>query len=597
MKKIIETLGLVFGDIGTSPIYTLTVVALLTKPDAEHILGVLSLIVWTLMILVSIQYAWLAMSLSHKGEGGDIVLREILLPLLRKGKAARVVTLLSYVSISLMMGDGVITPAISILSAVEGAKLIPLFSGLGKNGVVAISLLIATLLFAIQRRGTEKVANAFGPIMVAWFITLAFSGAASIVTAPGVLMALNPWHAVSFLSHSGLAGFVILSEVILCATGGEALYANMGQIGAAPIIRGWYIVLGALLLNYMGQGAYLIAHPGSGNILFGMVMSQAPMLYIPFLFLCIMATVIASQAMISGIFAIVFQGITTGTLPKMRVDFTSPTLRTQIYIGFVNWALFAAVAFIMLFFGESASLAAAYGLAVAGAMTITGTFMTVIFSLHGQKWKALAAAAITLVDLTFLVACSTKIPHGGYWSLIIASMPLAAILIYTTGQKRLYFALRPAPGMAFLDQYDKLYRAKAKIDGTALYFLRDVQAIPPYIMHTMFVNHIVYEDNIFISIKTLDTPYGHKSGFTEDLGPGLRMFEIELGYQEALDMEAVLRAAGIRERAIFYGIEDIVTRNPIWEIFSVIKKLSPAYVQFYKLPSNKLHGVITRVEM
>lgn len=313
INGIIKSLGLVFGDIGTSPIYTLTVIFLLTKPTPSHVIGILSLIIWTLVILVTVEYAWLAMSLGQKGEGGTIVLRELLIPMLKSGRQITFITLLSFIGISLLFGDGVITPAISILSAVEGLTLIPGMEGTGKETLVIIAGLIAILLFTFQKKGTEKVAWAFGPLMVLWFLSIAASGFVSILHVPSVLGAINPYYALKFLSENGIAGFFLLSQVILCATGGEALYADMGHLGKLPIIRAWYFVFIALLLNYLGQGAYIIQHPEAKSVLFEMIFHQAQVLYIPFLVLSIFATIIASQAMISGMFSIVYQGITTGS--------------------------------------------------------------------------------------------------------------------------------------------------------------------------------------------------------------------------------------------------------------------------------------------
>lgn len=239
---IIKSMGLVFGDIGTSPIYTLTVIMTLTKPDAEHVLGILSLIVWTLIILVTVEYAWLAMSLGRKGEGGTIVLKEILIRLLKSGRQAAFAGFLAFLGVSLLLGDGVITPAISILSAVEGMRLIPGLEDLAQGGLILVAAVIAVFLFIFQFKGTDKVAAAFGPIMVVWFSALTVSGLASIIGTPTVVQAISPHHAVLFLKHNGLAGFFVLSEVILCATGGEALYADMGHLGRKPIIRAWYFV-------------------------------------------------------------------------------------------------------------------------------------------------------------------------------------------------------------------------------------------------------------------------------------------------------------------------------------------------------------------
>ncbi len=597
LRGIVKSLGLVFGDIGTSPIYTLTVIFLLTKPTEAHVIGILSLIVWTLIILVTVQYVWLAMSLGHKGEGGTIVLREILVPMLKSGRQIAFVTLLSYIGISLLFGDGVITPAISILSAVEGVLLIPGLEGTGQKTLVIIAGIIAIALFAFQKKGTEKVARAFGPLMLLWFLSLAVSGLISIIQVPSVFKAINPYYAFAFLSENGMAGFFLLSQVILCATGGEALYADMGQLGRLPIIRGWYFVFIALLLNYLGQGAFIIQNPEAKSVLFEMVFRQAQILYVPFLILSIIATIIASQAMISGMFSIVYQGITTHVLPLLKVDYTSTELHSQIYIGAANWFLLFCVLFIMYEFKESHSLAYAYGLAVTGTMALTAVMMTWIFYLRDKIFKAIVSLLVSLVAITFLLSNIYKIPHGGYWSIILASIPFCIIMIYTSGQKRLYRALKPMNIDAFLEEYNELHKNMNKIKGTALFFARETQKVPPYIAHTMFKNSIIYEDNVIVSIVRLDTPFGVYSSFKDNLADGLRIFEIRLGYMEVVDVEKILREAGVNEKTIFYGLEDIVTDNFIWKIYSTIKKLTPAFVQFYALPPHKLHGVITRVEM
>ncbi len=596
-KGVIKSLGLVFGDIGTSPIYTLTVIFLLTKPTEHNVIGVLSLIVWTLVILVSVEYAWLAMSLGKKGEGGTIVLKEILVPMLKSGRQVAFITLLSFIGISLLVGDGVITPAISILSAVEGLLLIPGFEHTRQEALIIIAGIIAVILFAFQRKGTEKVAGAFGPLMILWFASLTVSGIMSISHVPSVVKAINPYYAFRFLAENGITGFFVLSEVILCATGGEALYADMGHLGRAPIIRAWYFVFAALLLNYLGQGAFLIQHPGAKNVLFEMIFHEAGFLYVPFLVLSIMATVIASQAMISGMFSIFYQGITTHVMPLFKVDYTSTELRSQIYIGFVNWFLLISVLFIMVQFRESSHLAAAYGLAVTGTMTLTGIMMTWIFCLRSDRIRAGISLVVTFVDFTFLLSNTYKLPHGGYWSIIIAAIPFSIIMIYTSGQKKLYRSLQPMPLEYFLERYKEMYNTAGKIKGSALYFARDIRQVPPYIVNTMFNNNIIYEDNIIVSIVRRDDPYGVTGFFKVCYAEGLRSFEIQLGYMEVVDVEDILKEAGIDEKTIFYGLEDISTRNIIWKIFSIFKRLTPAYVQFYKLPPGKLHGVITRVEM
>ncbi len=597
LNGVIKSLGLVFGDIGTSPIYTLTIIFLLTKPTEANVIGILSLIIWTLIIVVTVEYAWLAMSLGEKGEGGTIVLSQILIPMLKSGRRVAFVTLLSFIGISLLFGDGVITPAISILSAVEGSLLIPGFEGTRQETLVIIAGMIAIALFAFQKKGTEKVAWAFGPLMVLWFFSLAASGFVSILQVPAVFKAINPYYAFEFLLENGIAGFFVLSQVFLCATGGEALYADMGQLGKLPIVRGWYLVFFALSLNYLGQGAFLIQHPETRSVLFEMIFQQARVLYVPFLVLSILATIVASQAMISGIFSIVYQGITTRVLPLLKVDYTSTELRSQIYIGTANWFLLISVLFIMFEFKESHRLAAAYGLAVAGTMTLTGIMMAWIFYLRNKISKFVLALLVAFVDVAFLLATMEKIPHGGYWSIILAAIPFGIILIYTSGQKRLYSALSPMPLDAFLENYNKLYKTMPKIKGTALFFAREIEKIPPYIVRTMFNNNIIYEDNVIVSIIKLESPFGVSSSFKESPAEGLRVFEIRMGYMEVVDVERILKHSGINEKTIFYGLEEIVTTNVIWKVYSAIKRLTPPFVQFYKLPPDKMHGVLSRIEM
>jgi KUP system potassium uptake protein len=598
VKGIIRSLGLVFGDIGTSPIYTLTVVFLLFQPPTEdNILGVLSLIVWTLITLVTVQYAWIAMNLSRRGEGGTIVLKEILIASLKSPRMYGFVTLLAIVGVSLLIGDGVITPAISILSAVEGSLLIPGLENLTKGTVVLISAVIAIGLFAIQSKGTEKVAGAFGPIMIIWFSALAFLGLYYIAESPVVLNALNPYWGMKFLLDNRLTGFIALGEIILCATGGEALYADMGHLGGKPIRQAWGLVFVALVLNYLGQGAYLLKHPEAKNILFEMTFHAFRQVYVPFLVLSILATIIASQAMISGMFSIVYQGITTRIMPMFKVDYTSIERKSQIYLGSVNWFMLISVIFIMVEFQESSRLAAAYGLAVTGTMTLTGVMMTWIFARKQMPFYSALSLIVTIVDVAYLSANMYKIPHGGYWSLIIASMPFGMIILFKEGQKRLYKMMEFMPIEDFLHKFRRVYASSPRAGGTALFLLKDVKEIPFYIIQTMFYHGILYEDNIMVSIIKREDPYGVTGFFKPDLSDGLRVFEVQMGYMEMVDVEEILREADIEERAVFYGLEDIVTSNPVWKLFHFIKRNTPPFINFYKLPPKKLHGVLTKVSM
>ncbi|MDD2850622.1 MAG: KUP/HAK/KT family potassium transporter [Desulfuromonadaceae bacterium] len=594
---IVKALGLVFGDIGTSPIYTLTVVFAMTKPTVANVYGILSLIFWTMTILVTAEYAWLAMSLGKKGQGGEIVLREIIIKLFKKGRILAFAGFLSFLGVSLLLGDGVITPAISILSAVEGLLLIPSLAATKQSVLVVIAALIAFTLFFFQSRGTDKVAGIFGPIMVVYFGALLVSGVISISGTPAIISAINPWNAVEFFRLNGFAGYIVLSEVILCSTGGEALYADMGHLGKKPIIRAWYFVFAALYLNYLGQGAFILNHPDAKNILFAMIQDQSPLLYIPFLLLTIMATIIASQAIISGVFSIVYQGITTRLMPLFKVDYTSSHIQSQIYISAINWILMIAVIFVMFFFQKSGNLAAAYGMAVTGSMTITAIMMIMVFSKTTKKWKVPIVAVIALIDIVYFTSTFSKFPHGAYWSIILASIPFATILIWTNGQRALYRALRPLDRDIFTLSYEQIYAKEKNIPGTALFFLKGLDVIPPYIVHCVIRSNIIYERNVFISILRTDEPFDVSCHHNKNVGTGLEFFEIRAGYMEVLDIEKLLSSNGIKEKVIFYGIEDIETRNPVWKMFALLKKLTPNFVQFNKLPAAKLQGVMTRVEM
>ena len=597
MQGVVKSMGLVFGDIGTSPIYALTAIFFLIPPTPQNIMGILSLILWTLTTLVTIQYTYLAMHLGKKGEGGTIVLKEILLPLLKSGNQIAFVSFISIVGIALFIGDSVITPAISMLSAVEGITLIPGYENTPQILLMLLAGIIAIGLFAIQAKGSERVAWAFGPVMVIWFAALAGAGLIAIWSAPQVLLAINPMYGINYLITHGLEGFLILSSVILVATGGEALYADMGHLGREPIVKAWYIVFIALAVNYLGQGAFLMTHPDAHNILFEMIFWQFKILYIPFLFLSIIATIIASQAMISGIFSIVYQGITTRILPLLRIDYTSPQLRSQIYIDIVNWALLFAVLFVIAIFKSSNNLTHAYGLAVSGTMAITAILIVWILVLRGEIVKSLIAVTILVIAVVFLIANFHKIPYGGYWSLLIAFIPFCIIMIYVNGQKKLAATLSPIPLDDFLLKFNDIYNSVNRISGTALYFARDFRKLPQYVSRIMFTNNIVYDDNIIISIIRTEQPFGVTWGFTREITKGFSIFEIYLGYMEIVDIGKILKEAEIDEKTIFYGMEDIITTHVVWRIFAAIKRLSPSVVQFYKLPSDKIHGVVTRVDM
>lgn len=599
ISDLVKPLGIVFGDIGTSPIYTLSAVFLIMKPTMENITGVISLIIWSLIIVVYGQYTYLAMNLSIRGEGGTIILQEILTSLVKSKKQLGFVLFLSFIALSFIIGDGVITPAITILSAVEGLVLIPVFANIPISHILAIAIIIAIVLFSFQRRGIERLSKFFSPVMLLWFIVLALSGIVSLLKCPQILNALNPYSAFHFFITHKFLGFLALSEVILAITGGEALYADMGHIGKGSIRKAWHFVFACLVLNYLGQGAHLILHPGTKLALFEMVFHDLGIFYIPFLILTVLATIIASQSMISAMFSIVYQGINTHIIPRLKITHTSHKLLSQIYIGFVNWFLFACVILMFLIFKQSSKMAVAYGLAVNVTMTVTALMLTWIYHLKKERVLEFFSIIAVCVDLLFLYTTIHKIPYGGYWSIIIAMVPLMVILIYRVGRHRLHQALHPLGLKNFLTTYNELYESGSKIKGTAVFLIRNSRNISPYVASVMFQHKIFYENSIFLSVTNQNTPYGVKGHYTETFAPSLRGFDIKIGYMEVFDIEKLLQNHGISidENVIFYGIEDIVTDNPLWKVFAFIKKLSPNFVQFYKFPSKKLLGVITSVEM
>ncbi|MDD5158005.1 KUP/HAK/KT family potassium transporter [Sulfurimonas sp.] len=594
---VIKALGVVYGDIGTSPIYTLAIIFALISPTVENIFGILSYVFWTMTILVTVQYGWLATSLSKKGEGGTVVLVQLLLPYLKNTKAIATVSMLSFVGISLMIGDGVITPAISILSAVEGMVLIPGYENTPKITLLLIASVIAFILFYVQRKGIEKVASAFGPIMVVWFFTLGLVGLWYISQNFSILKAISPLYAINFTLSHPVISFVMLADVILAATGGEALYADMGHLGRLPILKGWLFAFVSLILSYLGQGAFLMTHPAAiTSPLFEMTKDLVPYLYVPFLILTIIATIIASQAMISGIFSVLYQAMTTRIFPHFKVEYTSNELRAQIYVNSVNWFLFACVIVMLFVFGESAKLAAAYGLAVSGAMSITGYLVSMVFWYKKQHIAMSFAILSGMVSTIFFASCTQKIPNGGYWSLIIASVPLFIVILYTMGQKKLYKSFIPIEKKYFLEEYSVKYAKGTHIEGIALFFARQAGEIPAYISKTMFQNGIIYQRNIIVVVKPTNEPYGINTELSP-LGEGLDLLMIYPGYMEMLDVEKILYGKGLEARVIFYGQEEIVSKNFLWNIFAMIKSLSPTFVSFYNFPNEKLIGVARRAEI
>ncbi len=506
----VGALGVVYGDIGTSPLYVMKTVfdpANGLTLVADNIIGIVSLIFWSLMIVVSLKYVTLIMRADNHGEGGIMALLALAARSVADRPRLRHMLLMSGVfGAALFYGDGVITPAISVLSAVEGLELaVPALTPY----VVQITLVVLIALFLVQKRGTAGIGAVFGPVMIAWFLLLAATGLIHIVEAPVILTALNPMSALDFaVRHRGLA-FVALGSVVLALTGAEALYADMGHFGAAPIRYSWFaFVMPALVLNYFGQGALLIRHPGAlENPFYRMFPDWA---LVPMVLLATVATVIASQAVISGAFSMTKQAVQLGFLPRMRIVHTSDREVGQIYVPALNAALLAAVVIAVVSFRSSTALGAAYGIAVTGTMLIT-TFLTFFVLRHAWKFallpSLLATGSFFLVDATFFAANLLKIIDGGWFPLLLGAMVFVAMTTWAKGRQLLVASLR-ADALE-LEPFMKsvLREPPMRAPGTAVFMNAEADLTPTALLHNLKHNNVLHESNVFVTVINEEVPF------------------------------------------------------------------------------------------
>lgn len=543
---LVPALGVVFGDIGTSPLYALresfsgSGAPLLDRFD---LLGVLSLILWALVLVITVKYLVFVLRADNQGEGGIVALVALLNPWRSKpGEARYRLMLLGLFGACLLYGDGTITPAISVLSAIEGLHVAA--PGLSAY-VVPVTVVILVCLFAVQRFGSGRIGRFFGPVMLVWFVTLAVLGLRGIALEPAVLAAFNPWHAVVFFARNGLTGFLTLGAVFLVVTGGEALYADLGHFGAAPIRRAWLlIVFPALVLNYLGQGALLIRQPQA---------IQAPFFQlapdwaaIPLVVLAAVATIIASQAVISGTFSLTRQAIRLGQLPRMRVIFTQAEESGQVYLPLVNWLLMAACVALVLGFGSSDALASAYGVAVSMDMVVTTVLALAVAGRFGWHPVVAAAAGVMFVtiDSAFLGANLAKIPGGGWYALLIAALVFALMWSWRAGRALLAARLadRAISPAAFLTQInaDPPYR----VPGTAVVLTsHDAAFVPPALLHHMACTHVLHERVIFLTVMTADRPHvpaAERLEF-ENLGQGVVHMRVHYGFSQPPNIPVALK--------------------------------------------------------
>jgi KUP system potassium uptake protein len=607
-------LGVVYGDIGTSPLYAIRECfhgEYGVEPTPAHVLGVLSLVFWSLVIVISIKYLVYVMRADNRGEGGILALVALAVPrdLAPKG-SAWALALVGVFGAALLYGDGMITPAISVLSAVEGLEVAA--PGL-ERFVVPATVAILVALFAIQRHGTGRVGALFGPVMVVWFATLAALGMRGIAHEPSVLGALAPWHAVEFLAEKGGLGVVVLASVFLVVTGGEALYADMGHFGRRPIRVAWFgLVLPALLLNYFGQGALVLEDASAASNPFYRL---APLWAVyPLVGLATAATVIASQALISGAFSLTHQAIQLGYCPRVAVSHTSALESGQIYVGPVNWALMLAACALVVGFGSSANLAAAYGMAVTATMLITTLLLCVVARRRwGWGWGVLALAAAFLpVDLAFLGANLFKIDDGGWFSLLIAALGFALMSTWKRGRVVLRERLEETglPLELFLPDLET--NKLPRVPGTAVFLAGDPSGTPLALLHNVKHNKVVHELNVLLTLVTDDVPYvpEPERATVKPLGQGFFRVVAHHGFMDLPDVPKLLRQVrsaalpiDLERTSYFLGRERLIpagrsgmARWREW-LFSVMSQNAQSATTYFRIPPGHVVELGTQVEL
>ncbi|MEX0907390.1 MAG: potassium transporter Kup [Gemmatimonadota bacterium] len=610
----LAALGVVYGDIGTSPIYAIRESfhqGYDLAATTSNIFGVLSLIFWSLIIIISIKYLIFILRADNRGEGGILALTSLVTPVgaMRVGGRWALI-LIGLFGAALLYGDSMLTPAISVLSAVEGLGIVtPLF----EPYIIPITVVILVLLFAVQSRGTAGVGKVFGPVTLLWFLTLAVLGVYHIAHEPGVIAAINPLHAVRFFTDNGWQGFLVLGSVFLVVTGGEALYADMGHFGTRPIRLTWFwIVLPSLLLNYFGQGALIIGDPAAVEDPFFLM---APRWALgPLVILTTMATIIASQAVISGAFSLTRQAVQLGYLPRVEIDHTSEREIGQIYIPSVNWALMIACIGLVLGFRSSSNLAAAYGVAVTTTMVVT----TIIFYVVArERWRwALPAAALLCafflaIDLAFWGANLVKVPDGGWFPLVIAAAAFAVMTTWKTGRRILADRLtaRSLPRELFLREV--LETPPTRVSGTAVFMYSNPDGTPPALLHNMKHNKVLHERVVFLSIETEGVPHVDPAARARvhDLGAGMFQILLRYGFMEDVDVPKALRAIETltfkpMETTYFLGRETLIaTRRrkgmAIWreKLFALMSRNAGSATSFFRLPPNRVVELGAQIEL
>jgi KUP system potassium uptake protein len=599
----VAAIGVVFGDIGTSPLYALKEIFSGHHPipvTPENIMGVLSLVFWAIIVLVTIKYVAIIMRADNRGEGGSLALLALVTERAKNPRLSWIITLLGIFAAALFYGDSMITPAISVLSAVEGLEIITPDL---KPYVIPITLGILTGLFFIQKHGTGAVGILFGPVMVAWFAILAILGMLQIVNNPAILLALNPLYAAFFITeHPGLA-FMALGSVVLAVTGGEALYTDMGHFGRFPIRLAWFgFVMPALVINYFGQGALLLVEPEAiASPFFHLSPDWA---LIPMVILATAATVIASQAVISGAFSVARQSIQMGLLPRMQIIHTSGMEEGQIYVPFTNWSLYLAVVALVIGFKSSSNLAAAYGIAVTGTMlidTILVAFVMVLMWKWNKFLVALVAGSLLLVDIAFFSANIIKVPEGGWFPLVMGIVSFTVLTTWRRGRRMVSdeMAKQSIPMSDFLHSIDDVHR----IYGTAIFMTSAKDGVPPALLHNLKHNQVLHERVVLVTVQTTDTPTVNDMEriYLHRMQKGFMRLIIRYGFMESPDIPGALELCkghgerfDMMETTFYLSRETIVpsmARGMLpmrARLFAVMSKNATSASDFFHIPTNRV---------
>ena len=614
IKLAIGAIGIVFGDIGTSPLYAFRETFAghhKLSLDHAHIMGVTSLMFWSMMVVVTIKYVAIIMRADNKGEGGSLALLALISSKAQTKRWTAGIVLLGVFATSLFYGDSMITPAVSVLSAVEGLAVAQ--PGMG-HFVLPIAIAILIFLFAIQQSGTARVGLFFGPIMLFYFLTIALLGAFSVAKTPDVLWAFSPHYAVEFFLLDPVRAFLALGSVVLAVTGAEALYADMGHFGRKPIGMSWLcFVLPALILNYMGQAA-LLTRDGAPALASPFYLLAPVWLQLPLVILATAAAVIASQAVISGAFSVTQQAIQLGFVPRLRIEHTSAATAGQIYIPLINWLLMSMVIILVLFFRTSSNLTSAYGIAVTGAMTIdTCLLAVVLFRLwHWPKWAAIPLLGLFfLVDGAYLTANLTKIPDGGWFPLLVGLIVFTILTTWAKGRQLMMARLREAamPIKVFISS---AATSATRVPGTAVFMTSTADGVPHALLHNLKHNKVLHERIILLTVKIADVPFVRQAERVklDHLGHGFHRLVLRYGFMEEPDVPAALALVTgcgdkfkMMDTSFFLARQTLLASSKpgmaIWreKLFAWMLRNAESAMEFFRLPTNRVVEVGSQVEI